>query len=52
LILDEDLCEKRGESKDSGGWEIEENRVNFVNKLEMHDPTKNCNFWWIDRSKS
>jgi len=50
VILDRELCEKKGESLDSEGWKISENRVRFVIKLAIISPLKNYAFWWVDSS--
>jgi len=50
VILGGELCEKKGESLDSEGWKILENRAGFVIKLVIIGPLKNYNFWWVDRS--
>ena len=53
MILDEDLCEKRGESNNNGFREMGDNRGNFANKQVMIDPGKNCTFCWqIDQCVS
>ena len=44
VILDEDLCEKRGESNDSEGWKMIENRASFVIKPIMISPRKSYDF--------
>jgi len=50
LILDEELCEKKGEILDSEGWKISENGANFVIKLVIISPLKNYDFWWVENS--
>ena len=50
VILDGKLCEKKGESLNSEGWKILENRASFVIKLVIISPLKNYDFWWIDSS--
>jgi len=40
VILDEDLCKKRGKSNESGGWEIAGNKGNFTNILVMISTAK------------
>ena len=52
MILDGELCEKKEESNDRGGWEVTENRGTFANKLVMIIPAQNYDFWWLDRSVS
>ena len=50
MIIDEELCEKKGESLDSEGWRISEYKARFVIKLLIIGPLKNYDFWWVDIS--
>ena len=50
MISSEDLCEKGRENQTSEGWKFQENRADFGNKLVMHGPAKNSDFWWVDSS--
>jgi len=50
VILDGELCEKKGKSLDSEGLKISENRVSFVIKLVIIGLFKNYDFWWVDCS--
>jgi len=51
-MLDEELCEKKGGKQKECGCEQAENKGHFAIKLVLVGPTKNCDFWWIDRSVS
>jgi len=44
VILADDLCERRGQSNDSGSWEMAKNRAGFANKLAVSWLIKNYNF--------
>jgi len=50
VILDGELCEKKGERLDSEAWKILENREIFVIKLVIIDQLKNYDFWQVDSS--
>jgi len=50
VILDGELCEKKGGRLDSEAWKILENSVIFEIKRVMIGSLKNYDFWWINRS--
>jgi len=43
---------KRGGKQKQCGYKQAENRAHFAHKLVLFSPSKNCYFWWVDKSVS